>query len=109
MTNKTFTVLPEHIKLLKAAELRWDDSEFGAPGIDSKRPYGNSSVIFDIAEILGYLDKDGEYDRDKESYMYQLHQETLTVLAITISTGTMEIGTYEATEVGCYRYEWKKV
>lgn len=105
---RKFTILPEHIKLLKSAQMEWNDCEFGAPGIDSKRPYGNSSVISDIAEILGLADEDGEYDRDQEDYMEKLHSETLTVLQITISTGKMEVGTYEANNVG-NNYEWKKV
>jgi hypothetical protein len=48
-----FTVTEDHLKLLRRAYIGWDDCEFGAPGIDPKRPYGNSDVIGDIAEILG--------------------------------------------------------
>lgn len=49
------TVKEEHIKLLSRAYIRWEDCEYGAPAIDCKRPYGNSSVESDIFEIL--LDK----------------------------------------------------
>lgn len=47
-------ITKDHIKLLKRAYWRFDDCEFGAPAMDCKRPYGNSSVEADIAEILGW-------------------------------------------------------
>jgi len=49
---RQFTVTDEHLRLLRRACVWWDELEFGAPGIDPKRPYGNSNVFADIAEIL---------------------------------------------------------
>jgi len=43
-------------KLLRSANLSWDDCEYGAPQIDPKRPYGNSNVPDDIREKLGMED-----------------------------------------------------
>ncbi len=60
MDKKKFEVKLEHLKLLKRAYVRWEDCEFGAPSIDCKRPYGNSSVVEDMFEIL--------YGEPKASY-----------------------------------------
>src|ERR1700734_729843 len=87
-----FTVTEDHLKLLRHAYVGWDDCEFGAPAIDCKRPYGNSDVIDDIAEILGVPD---EQVRDEESEILPgvkaaftcLHGETATVLQIALATG----------------------
>lgn len=48
-----FELKEEHTKLLQHAIIEWDDCETGAPAINPKRPYGNSSVAEDVAEILG--------------------------------------------------------
>ena len=89
MKNGTFTVTEQHIKLLKAATLRWDDCEFGAPAIDCKRPYGNSDVCSDMAEILGIPNQPENHDE-----MRELHFYTLTALEIFLAVGKMEIGAY---------------
>ena len=95
----TFEVLPEHIQLLRNMYVRWDDCEFGAPAIDSKRPYGNSYVFGDIGEILGIEPEENEYgDKEftdeQEAYMLELHTDTETVLQIMIDTGEMKPGVY---------------
>jgi hypothetical protein len=86
-----FTVTEEHIKLLRSACVRWDDCEFGAPAIDCKRPYGNSSVYQDIAEILGV-----DYNERDDDRLLQLHKDTETALQIFLATGEMKTGNYEA-------------
>lgn len=48
--EKTFTLTEDHIKLMSRAYISWNDGECGAPGVDTKRPYGNSSVIMDVYE-----------------------------------------------------------
>lgn len=40
-------------KLLRHSIVGWQDAETGAPGINPKRPYGNSDVVRDIRKILG--------------------------------------------------------
>jgi hypothetical protein len=61
---KRFTVTDEHLRLLRRAYVGWDEIEFGAPEINAKRPYGNSNVYGDIAEILGLVD--GAWQDDVE-------------------------------------------
>lgn len=96
-----FTVTEEHLKLLRRAYVSWDDCEFGAPEIDCKRPYGNSDVIEDIGEILGYPE---EHYRDPVTEDYyeivadnftKLHAETVIVLQIALATGEFKVGRYQ--------------
>lgn len=101
MSDKdTFRILPEHLTLLRNMYWRWDDTEFGAPAVDSKRPYGNSSVYSDLAEILGVKGEDTsngyeELTEEQEAYLWKLHRETETVLEILISSGMMHPGLYQ--------------
>lgn len=56
----------KHMELLADAffdYLQRDCTEFGGWGLDSKRPFGNSFVEPDIAEICGF-DRDSVYDDD---------------------------------------------
>ena len=51
---REFTVTDDHLKLLARTFIDYDGwTEFGAPEVDPKLPYGNSDVYDDIAEILG--------------------------------------------------------
>ena len=54
MSKEIFTVTEDHLKLIKNFCVGWQDCDFGAPEIDPKHPYGNSSVCSDIANILGW-------------------------------------------------------
>lgn len=45
----------DHLTLLKESCWDWNESEFGAPTMDGKRPYGNSDVEADLAEHLPHL------------------------------------------------------
>lgn len=112
---KDFTVTQDHISLIQHMYVGWDDAEFGAPGIDPKRPYGNSDVYRDIHEILTdgarWPDEDDpEYDSGKreglEDAYKQLHEETQTALQIFLVTGKMEPGNYEAE---AYTTKWVKM
>ena len=49
-----FRLKEEHLTLLRRMYVYWEDCEYGAPAVDCKRPYGNSGVESDIAEILGW-------------------------------------------------------
>ena len=91
-----FTVTADHLKLLRQMHVGWDDCEFGAPAIDCKRPYGNSDVLSDIAEILSWPegDDDGEYPVGQEEKMRRLHAEMRLVLQIGIRTGAFTAGRY---------------
>lgn len=112
MKKQTFTLTKEHLKLLRHFNVGWQDCEYGAPEIDPKRPYGNSSVENDIHEILTgesigctYSKRDGLKDWESEKYS-KLHKETETALQIVLSVGKFEIGNYEAEE---YTHKWVKV
>lgn len=99
--EQTFEVKYEHIALLQKAYVRWEDCEFGAPAIDCKRPYGNSGVLQDIAEIL-----DIPWEEADKDELEQLHKETLTALQIFLEFGEMVEGVYKTKEYGT---NWVKV
>jgi hypothetical protein len=105
MTQQTFLLKPEHIKLLEKAYIGWDKTEFGAPAIDPKRPYGNSSVIEDIAEILDWqVDPSTGLTKEQDDYAYQLHKETQTALQIIVQHFKVPWGTYVSDDYG---FRWK--
>jgi hypothetical protein len=109
MNNQRFTLTSEHLKLLQRAIVTWEDCEFGAPAIDCKRPYGNSSVYHDIAEILGIpanQDEDEPYTREQYERMRQLHGETQTALQIILATLKFGVGEYEADK---YDTNWRQL
>ena len=106
-----FTVTEPHLKLLRAANIGWNNAEFGAPGIDPKKPYSNSDVLHDIALVIGlkfFSDEDGEKHLSKEQaeLCHNLHREIKTALQILTSNLRIEIGEYEC---GLHYNEWKKV
>ena len=50
-----FEVTEDHLKLVQRMYWQWDDHAYdGAPAVGLKRPYGNSDVMYDIAQILGW-------------------------------------------------------
>jgi hypothetical protein len=96
---REFTVTSEHLRLLRRAHVFWDEAEFGAPSIDPKRPYGNSNVYRDIAEILDvpgteWTDKELNPTLDAEWRFLQLHVETAIALQIALTTGEFRAGRY---------------
>lgn len=103
-----FTLTEEHLKLLENAEIRWEDCEFGAPAIDCKRPYGNSSAEYDICEILGIKEdesnEDNPYSREDLDYANKVHGETETALSIILQTRSFTLGIYESID-----YKWRLI
>ena len=91
MADKEFTITSDHTKLLRRMYVRWDDCEYGAPAIDPKRPYGNSDVENDIAEILGWdiADDDGALTEYQSETAGRIHKEMETVLQILLSAGQL--------------------
>ncbi len=112
MKIEKFKLTEQHIKLLRRFEIGWQDCEFGAPEVDPKRPYGNSSVLEDIHEILtgeiiGCTDsKRDELTAAEEKEYRKLHAETETALQIVLATGKFLPGTYELQDYGT---DWKIV
>lgn len=91
---RTFVLTEEHIKLLRAMCVGWQDCEYGAPEIDPKRPYGNSGVEADIHEILTDERQYDLTDAQRERYA-QLHRETQVALEIMLQCGELRTGTYD--------------
>ena len=108
--SQFFELTNDHLLLLSRAYVGWDDCETGAPAIDCKRPYGNSYVVGDVAEILGWEiadERDGltsvQVDRALE-----LHRETLTALQIILIARDATPGVYRKRD----RYDarsWQRV
>jgi hypothetical protein len=100
-----FTVTNDHLTLLRHAYAdSWDPGEghFGAVGINSKRPYGDSYVTRSIAEILNAPDEDWEYEDgekagvtdEAEERFTRLHIETMAALQIVLAVGEFRPGRY---------------
>lgn len=85
----------DHIKLLQEAEWRWINAEFGAPGIDPKRPFGFSGGYYEsMAEILGmelFEDADGEkhLTRAQEDYVSKVWSELLDAIKIIMENADL--------------------
>jgi hypothetical protein len=110
---KLFQLTEDHIKLLNRMFVYWNDNCYdGSPCIDSKRPYGNSSVAYDVYEIIHGKEWDyGENDEMTEEIYEQmlvLHRETATALQIVLCTKSFEPGTYEKTNT-YDSLSWRKV
>lgn len=45
----------DHLTLLARSCWDWNGDEFGSPSMDPKRPFGNSDVEDDMAELLPHL------------------------------------------------------
>ena len=86
MSRDEITITEAHLKLLRRANVQWLDIEFGAPGLDPKRPYGNSSVLEDMHEILtgesiGCTDSERDsLTRGEEDRYAELHLQMRAVL-----------------------------
>ena len=106
MSNKTFAVTEDHLKLIRRLNVGWQDCETGAPEIDPKRPYGNSSVAVDVYEILeGHAIGDKELTEAEEENYLKLHRETETALQVVLATGKFKVGIYEADP---YQENWRE-
>lgn len=113
-TPKRFVVKDYHMKLLDRLWFDFhDDIEFGAPAVDPKRPYGNSDVYDDIAEITGIegeTDEWGNKDFSPEQikFMDMIHREMTTVLQILVANAATGIspGMYQTSTQ--YGIDWKR-
>jgi hypothetical protein len=93
-----FNVSEDHFRLLKRMQLEWWSCEFGSPAIDCKKPYGDSSVYSDIAEILDIpygLEEDEWYTDEQLRYMDKRHREMENYLQILCHFGEIPSGKYE--------------
>lgn len=107
--TELFEIKTEHLELLKRAFVSWSHGEYGAPAIDCKRPYGNSYVEGDIAEIFGWkYDEEEGLTEEQEAKARIIHEETKTALQIALATQKFETGVYLNYEK--YNHtKWRKV
>jgi len=76
--------------------IHWDEGEgYGGPAISCKRPYGNSAVPENVAEILGL----------PEDRMLRVHVEAGIALKVVLAAGEFRPGRY------CREgdYGWRRV
>ena len=112
MEPKRFRVTELHMKLLPQLWFGYDAyTEFGAPEVDPKRPYGNSDVYGDIAEILGIVANEDEYGdpvfiQNQMDEMLTIHKQMTTVLNIMVRNNGVAPGDYEAS---AYGQDWRRV
>jgi len=108
---REFTVTDEHLRLLRHAHVFWDEAEFGAPSINPKRPYGNSNVYGDIAEILELPEPDWDDEQrtaDAEWRFLRLHVETAIALQIALATGEFRTGRYVRYDEQVSTCRWRR-
>jgi len=110
-----FTVTEDHLKLLRHAWVDWDEGEgYGAPGINPKKPYGESYVERSIAQILDAPDEDWEFEDGQKAYVTpeaeerftRLHVETMVALQIVLATGEFRPGRYR--REAAWTIEWQR-
>ena len=100
---KEFRLTTSHLRLLRKMNVGWQECEYGAPEINPKRPYGNSSVELDIAEEFGWsVDRDNGLTQDQSETASNLHRETQTALQIVLqfAGGPAPVGLYR-------RVDWR--
>jgi len=102
----TFELTENHIKLIRSFYIGWQNCETGAPEVDPKRPYGNSSVAYDVYEIINGYSPADELDDDTINQYLTLHRETETALQIVLRTGKFQPGVYQHE---LYTRDWELV
>jgi hypothetical protein len=100
MSKERFRINENHLKLLNRLHFEWCADDYdGYPTVNSKRPYGNSDVLDDVAEIIEMPvmeDDDGKshYPKGTKAKCKQYHEEMATVLQIVSSTMQVSAGLY---------------
>jgi len=82
-----FEITDDHRRLAARMNIVWfPDIEWGECGLDPKRPFGNSNMPGDVAEILGW-DYDADDGLSEEQYeaAKQLHFEMGYVLRAAVT------------------------
>ena len=109
MEEWEFEFTEQHLALMRRMFLTWWNCEFGAPAIDPKRPYGNSYVLYDMAELLGIpvpnSDNDEKFAPEVEERLRELHKEMQIAISIMLRCGSIQIGKYICE---AYSSEWVK-
>jgi hypothetical protein len=98
-----FEVLPEHVKLLRNAKMKWNpgnEGDNGAPTIDPVKPYGSLDLFGDIAKLTEVVPEEVGHDA-----LLRIHQGTAVALQIAIVTGKFKAGIFRAP---MYSQDWKE-
>jgi len=107
-----FRLTAEHLKLLRRMNVDFEDGEYGAPAVDPKRPYGNSSVAIDIGAILGWQVPDYESEDYPafEERCRSIHAETVHAVQIVLrfAGAAVEPGLYRRQSKYDYQ-SWERV
>ena len=116
-----FNLHEDHLTLLRNFYVSWQWCEFGAPEINPKRPYGNSDVLEDIRELLGFEVGD-VYSQDEmllkfRVYFSRIHFQMEHVLCMLFSSildkEGMTPGVYSASCDGKFYIandlKWKRI
>ena len=103
----TFEITPDHMRLVE--RMYWGNYD-DVPSVDPKRPYGNSAVNRDIAEILGWIPEgsDANLSDDMVERAEAIHQDMPQVMQIITSTLSCRAGTYRKT-VQYSATSWERV
>jgi hypothetical protein len=109
-----FTLKEELIKMIENLNFRvyaateYDDRYI--PGIDRKRPFGNSGVTGDVLEILGReCDEEGEFREEDIDEAENLLIELPLALTVVVENKTFTPGDYEVKRYVSYsRYQRMK-
>src|SRR5688500_1942485 len=85
-----FTILPEHLKLLRATQLCWSDKDgLGAWAVNGQRPYGATDIVPNIRRIL-------EDESLTPEQALRLHKGAAQALQIALKTGKFRPKTFRA-------------
>ncbi len=113
-----FELKQVHLDLLQRGFYRYDDGcEFGSIGLDCKSPFGDNSVVLDMAEILNDMEyikayeledeDDEDFLTEKEIFYTDLYcNELQYAMTIILQLQTFELGEYESDS---YCFRWKKL
>jgi len=116
---RRFTITDDHIKLIRHIIICTDFSQDPdcypvVIGVNSKRPFGNSDVVEDMAGILGIdpipVDSgETEYPVGTSKRRNEIYAELGTVLQIFVRVGRMEAGEYQREQYSSHWVAMKPV
>lgn len=130
---RKFELTENHLKLLQNSKIIWNPENFGAPCVNSQKPYGSENFYEDITRIIGmdfnsemkfklldetdFISEISKFEKDTEiiiselqkQEILKLHSETLQALKILIS-GNHKLGVYVAGDnLDNWIYEIQKI
>lgn len=108
-----FILKTEHLALAEYLNFQTtvvtDSTDIFRPVIDIKRPFGNSSILLDVCEILGYSrdEKTGGYSEEDMDRAEMLLIELPVALHVILKNRTFELGEYEVDEHTALYYNYR--